>query len=423
MKDPTTELLHRRDPALLAFEARVVGLRAWERGVEVALDRTAFYAESGGQPDDAGFLAGRPVVALVAERGIVWHRLEGPADLAIDATVPGVVDGERRQDLMQQHTGQHILSQAFFRTGSRGTVSVHFGAAESTIDLDGARPDPPLLEEVSVRANACVLSDREVRTHVVPRAELGRYPLRREPGIDEDPLRLVEIEEWDWSACGGTHARRTGEVGPLLLLGVEKIRDHWRVRYLAGRRALAWMRSAHQVLDETARDQTIDWRRLPEAVRGWRAEAVEAMREGRRLRVALAAREAERLAAEVVVGSDGIRWLSLWLGERSAEETRELAVRFADAAEPAVILAGGRTAGRSAWTAARSDALPGRWSRLSAAELLRAWLATMGGKGGGTERCAQGGAPLPDGQDEAALQASLAAWLQNRIENGLGAGD
>lgn len=419
-----TRLLHRLEPAQLEFQAHVLAVRPWVSGVELALDQTAFYAESGGQPDDAGELAGRAVVGLRTEGAVVWHRLEGVVPAVPGDAVAGRVDAARRRDLMQQHTGQHILSAGFARLGERATASVHFGEEESTIDLAGERPAEALLEAVSVAANDCVLEDRPIRIHSVARADLVNYPLRREPGVEEDPLRLIEIEGWDWSACGGTHAGRTGEVGPLHLLGVEKIRDCWRVRYLAGVRALAWMREAQRVLDETAREQTIDWRLLPSAVRGWRAEGIAAQRDVRRLRGDLARHEARRLAAEVPPGAAGIRWLAVWRDDDgTAEEIRELAVRFTELAAPAVALIGAGTGERSAWSAARSAELPEPWARLSAAVLLRAWLDTIGGKGGGSERVAQGGAPRPPGPDEAARRLAATEWLQKRIEKGTGAGD
>ena len=387
-----TRLLHQEDTGLFAFEATVTAVRLVEHGSEIALDRTAFYVESGGQPADHGTLAGRPLLGLRRDGGVVWHAVtEGwlvPGDV-----VKGCIDAARRRDHMQQHTGQHILSQAFVREGARNTRGFHLGTEESTIDLDGDKPQSDLCASVAVAANDCVLSDRLIRIHEVPREELDRYPLRRDPGAEHEVLRLIEIEGWDWSACGGTHARRTGEVGAIHLLGVEKVRGFWRVRFLAGERTLRYLSRAHCVLDETARAHSLRWDGLAEAARAWTCEIAELTREVRRLRVERGEREAERLLHATTPGFGGVRRLGLWREDAAPDELRALASRFA-ASGAAVILAGCPDGERETWVAARSAA----WTEAAgtpphAGALLREWLVTRGGKGGGSETFAQGGAP------------------------------
>jgi alanyl-tRNA synthetase len=456
-----TRLLHHEDTGLLAFEATVTAVRPLEHGCEIALDRTAFYTESGGQPADHGVLAGRPVLGLRHEGCVVWHAVtEGglvPGDV-----VTGFIDAARRRDHMQQHTGQHILSQAFVREGARNTRGFHLGAEESTIDLDGDKPPSDLCESVATAANDCVLSDRLIRIHEVPREELDRYPLRRDPGAEHEILRLIEIEGWDWSACGGTHAQRTGEVGAIHLLGVEKVRGLWRVRFLAGGRTLRYLSRAHRVLDDTARAHSLRWDGLAEAARAWTAEIAELTREVRRLRAERGEKEAERLFLATKPGSGGVRLLGIWLedfsdggrgplrGDAGPDELRALASRFV-ASGTAVVLAGCSEGEREVWVAARSAA----WTEAAgppphAGEWLREWLATRGGKGGGTETFAQGGAPRamptrsgsaspgpapPGSASRDSSTPGLAAprsdgpgedagiFLQKRMSKGLGAAD
>jgi len=399
-----TRLLHHEAPDLLEFEATIVAVRPGDAGFEVALDRTAFYTESGGQPADHGALAGRPVLGLRREGCVTWHAVtEGglvPGDV-----VTGCIDAARRRDHVQQHTGQHILSQAFVREGARNTRGFHLGAEESTIDLDGDKPQIDLCESVATAANNCVLSDRPLRIHNVPREELGRYPLRRDPGAEHEVLRLIEIEGWDWSACGGTHARRTGEVGAIHLLGIEKVRGLWRTRFLAGERTLRYLSRAHRVLDEMARTHSLRWDGLAEAARAWTSEIAELTREVRSLRAERGEREAERLFLATKPGLGGVRLLGVWREDVSdgghgplrrgagPDELRALASRFV-ASGTAVVLAGCPDGEREAWVAARSAT----WTETAgppphAGEWLREWLATRGGKGGGTETFAQGGAP------------------------------
>jgi alanyl-tRNA synthetase len=431
-----TRLLHHEDPGLLEFEATVTAVRPGKHGFEIALDRTAFYAESGGQPADRGTLAGRTVLELSRVAGVVWHEV-AEAGLDRGDAVTGSVDPGRRRDHMQQHTGQHILSQAFVREGARNTRSFHLGADESTIDLDGVKPPAELCESVAAAANDCVLSDRPVRIHQVPRGELGRYPLRRDPGGEHEVLRLIEIEGWDWSACGGTHARRTGEVGAIHLLGVERIRDLWRVRFLAGGRTLRYLTRAHRVLEETARAHSLRWDGLAEAARAWTVEIAELAREVRRLRVERGEREADRLLVATSPESDGVRLLGLWREDGALDELRALASRFTTLGT-SIVLAGCPDGERETWVAVRST----EWHHAArpaphAGELLREWLAGRAGKGGGNDTFAQGGAPraaprevIPsaeaaDSVAPGSVDPGQAArhFLQKRISKGLGAGD
>jgi alanyl-tRNA synthetase len=433
-----TRLLHNEDTGLLEFEATVVAVRAGEHGGEIALDRTAFYTESGGQPADHGVLAGRAVLGLRREGGVVWHAVT-KCGLVPGDVVTGCIDAARRRDHMQQHTGQHILSQAFVREGARNTRGFHLGAEESTIDLDGDKPQIELCESVAVAANDCVFSDRPISIHEVPREELGRYPLRRDPGAEQEVLRLIEIEEWDWSACGGTHARRTGEVGAIQILGVEKVRGLWRLRFLAGGRTLRYLSRAHRVLDETARAHSLRWDGLGDAARAWTAEIVELTREVRRLRVERGEREAERLLLATKPGSGGVLLLGLWRedaphGEHGGpDELRALASRFV-ASTAAIVLAGCPDGERETWVAARSAA----WTDVEAdagaaadgppphaGELLREWLAMRGGKGGGSDSFAQGGAPRATAADPGSVDPGEEAriFLQKRMLKGLGASD
>src|SRR5438093_3751842 len=154
-----TRLLHRDDPYLLEFEAAVLARREHEGRPAVVLDRTAFYAESGGQPWDTGTLDGVPVIAVVERAGEVLHVLG--SSLAAE-TVRGRVDAERRRDHLQQHHGQHLLSRALVEVASAATVSFHLGAEDSTIDLDVPVSEDGL-RRAELRCNEVVWEGRPVR--------------------------------------------------------------------------------------------------------------------------------------------------------------------------------------------------------------------------------------------------------------------
>src|SRR6266851_2862360 len=223
---PMTQRLYRDDPYLLEFEARVVARREHEGRPAVVLDRTAFYAESGGQPWDLGVLGGASVLAVVDAGDAILHVLDRPLDEG--ATVLGQVDAARRSDHREQHHGQHLLSRALVEmAGASRTVSFHLGADESTIDLDH-EVDEQAVREAERRANEVIGAGRPVRVRVVSRAEASALGVTV-PDEAGDSVRLVEAEGFDLQACGGTHPRSTSEVGVVLVLGHERHKGGRRV--------------------------------------------------------------------------------------------------------------------------------------------------------------------------------------------------
>ena len=241
---PNTERLFYTDPYQREFSARVIARREMAGQPAVALDRTVFYPTGGGQPHDTGSL--RPatstaeadnisVTDVVAEDGLIWHILA--ASLAAD-DVAGMLDWPRRFDHMQQHTGQHILSQAFIVTCDAETVGFHLGATSSTIDLNRSVLDAEALARVEAAANAIVDAALIVSpTFVAPEA-LASIPLRKPPKVTED-IRIVEVAGFDWSACGGTHVANTAQVGLIKITTTERRGAELRVSFLCGGRARA----------------------------------------------------------------------------------------------------------------------------------------------------------------------------------------
>ena len=231
-----TERLYYDDAYTTQFEANVTQTRAIDGHTAVALDRSFFYPTSGGQAHDLGTLNGVPVIDVqVDDDGVVWHILGRAAKL--ENPVSGEIDWQRRYDHMQQHAGQHLLSQAFFHKLGLETVSVHFGEAFSTLDLDVEEISAEQLTTVEDYANAIVWENRPIYTYFVADADLASIPLRRPPKVTGQ-IRIVEIEQFDWSACGGTHVQRTGEIGVVALLRTEKIRRQTRVHFLCGGRVV-----------------------------------------------------------------------------------------------------------------------------------------------------------------------------------------
>src|SRR5215208_4601491 len=234
-----TQRLYYSDSHLVEFEARVLEVLKTEDGrAAVSLDRTAFYPTGGGQPTDTGTLGAARVVECVDEEGGgVLHVCEGDVPAA-GAHVVGRVDWPRRLDHIQQHTGQHILSQAFVELYGAQTRSFRMTEDACEIDVDLRDPSDEKVASAVLRANEVVWGARPVRVHLVTPEEAARLPLRKD-SAREGELRVVEIDGFDFSPCGGTHAASTGEVGVIVARHWERAKGLVRVTFAAGGRALA----------------------------------------------------------------------------------------------------------------------------------------------------------------------------------------
>ena len=216
-----------------AGQVSAVGEHGGKPAIELA--STYFYPESGGQLADRGAIGGSTVVDVqVGDDDRVWHVVEAPPE---GASVACEVDWARRFDHMQQHTGQHILSAAFERLLDAPTLSSTLGAERSVIEVGLAEIDWRTVERVEEAANRVLWEDRALKLHWTDDADIGEFPLRKPPKVT-GRIRVVEVPDWDWSACGGTHTRRTGEVGAIKIVGWERLRGNVRFAFLCGGRAL-----------------------------------------------------------------------------------------------------------------------------------------------------------------------------------------
>ncbi len=302
-----TERLYYADSYLTRFEAHVVETAAGGR--QVALDRSAFYPTSGGQPFDLGTLNGIPVVDVAEAGDTVWHHLDSELPAG---TVTGEIDFARRFDHMQQHTGQHLLSAVLAEMGLE-TISFHLGRDWSTIDLAAASLSPAQWEEAEQQANAEIVRNRAV---TVAYEEAASAKGLRKPSERDGLLRIVTIEGLDRSACGGTHVAATGEIGVILLHRTEKVRQAMRLEFACGHRARRLIRAEQAV----TRSQQAQWqervaelekerRRMMAELAGYRGRELYAATEpnpaGRRIvtRAVAALDEAIRAEATAFVAS------------------------------------------------------------------------------------------------------------------------
>lgn len=236
-----TEKLYYDDPDLLEFTARVVRVTAGadEGRASVVLDRTAFYPEGGGQPCDTGTIDGHTVVDVQKKAGEVIHMVAAAAGSfpREGAVVTGSLDGDRRRDYRQQHTGQHIISAALVKCGGHNTVSVHLGTDYSTIEVDSDSISDADIRAVEETANATIERAVPVKTSWVAESEIGSYPLRREPKVS-GTIRVVQVGDADCVACGGVHVSNSRQVRLVRCIGSESIRGRVRLLWKIGDRAL-----------------------------------------------------------------------------------------------------------------------------------------------------------------------------------------
>jgi alanyl-tRNA synthetase len=231
-----TERLYYADSSMLQFEATVVRTASLPEGLcEVVLDRTCFYPGGGGQPCDLGTLDDDRVLEVREQNEEIVHVV---SNTPTRDRVRGLVDKTRRRDFMIQHTGQHIFSQALVRAGKLETVSVHLGDDDTTIELKADGVDDEVLRKAEQIANEVVRENRRVIHHEVDRAEISKFSLRRTPP-DEGRLRIVEVDAYDWAACGGVHVATSGEVFLLKVVSQERIRGRVRIHLMIGDRAFA----------------------------------------------------------------------------------------------------------------------------------------------------------------------------------------
>src|SRR5215471_7248460 len=248
---PETERLYYHDSHLIEFDARVLDITERVSGwTAVTLDRTAFYPTGGGQPSDTGSLDGARVVECVDEGETVLHVIQGVTP-AIGTQVRGRVDWPRRMDHIQQHTGQHILSQAFVTLFNAPTHSFRMLEQVCEIDVSLYDPSDARIERAVELANNVIWEDRPIMIREVSAAEAAELNLRKEPSR-EGALRLIEIEGFDLTPCGGTHAAHTGEVGLIAVRSWERARGLTRIEFVAGHRALEDYRRANRTARQVA---------------------------------------------------------------------------------------------------------------------------------------------------------------------------
>jgi alanyl-tRNA synthetase len=392
--------LYYADPSLAVFDAHVSDIREVSRTQgrslwQISLDRSAFYPTSGGQPHDTGLLTATssggavleaPVLAVEEdEQGEVWHTTSKP--LLAGTAVRGYIDWSRRLDHMQQHSGQHLLSAVVYRQLGATTLSFHLGEMTSTIDLAREAISSDELERVEDAVNEIIAENRAVTMRNISPGEatmlLAAGTLHKLPDREGD-IRLIEIDEIDLNACGGTHVRATGEIGGLLIRGTERVRGGLRVEFVCGLRAVVTARRDLATLTRAAAALSVGRLDVSEAVDRLVAENKAAYKAQQKLIEELAGYHAASLLLEQPLEESG-RLIRRTFTGHDAGYLKLLASRLtASASRTCVLLAATQEEPARVVVAVSADL------KIDCGTLLREALGVYGARGGGSAGMAQG---------------------------------
>lgn len=404
-----TSRLYYHDPTLHEFSSvveQVVASSAERPRPGVVLHTTAFYPTSGGQLHDTGWLTTdtnerlRVAEVLETEDGRIVHYLEAPAPaLVAGAAVRGSVDRDRRRHHMQQHSGQHVLSAVFVELYQMPTVSFHMGEEYCSIDLTTASLSAEQVSRAEKRANEIIFEDRPVTIRFVSRAEAEKLGLRKLPPAERDDLRLIEVANFDLSACGGTHVGATGQIGSILLRKTEKVRQGMRVEFVCGERAVRTARRDYTALTEAAASFSAQLWDVPAQVR----KSFEDTKFLRRQKDEALEQLAEAMALDELYQQpevNGRKVIVRSFADRDISFAKLFAQKATRAGVPAIALVA---------SALDPPGIVFAQSAGGSADmglLLKQVLATVGGRGGGSRDFAQGGVPAGDDVGQLLKQAA-----------------
>jgi alanyl-tRNA synthetase len=396
-----TERLFEAHPGSREFDAAVVDLTALPEGQGVVLDKTLFYPEGGGQPSDTGALNGNRVTRVSEEGGAIVHAVEGRFQKG--QAVHGTLDWQRRFDHTQQHSGQHLLSQAFIRTIGADTRSFHLGSEDATIDIEFDGLTDEDVQKIETEANRTVFENREVLTLEKNIAELEAFPLRKKPDL-KGTVRIVEIKDYDFSPCCGTHVGRTGEIGPIKILRHEKYKGGTRVHFVCGFRAVRDHQDRATLVQSVSRILTAGEKDMAQVLEKWKEERKASEKRIQLLTGRAMEAEAEKLMRAAELFGE-IKWVSAALKDGNPREA-QLLVRSLILNENVVAVIAAIRDGATVYIA-RSANLD-----LDVRPLLEAVSGAMTARGGGNASWAQCAATDASRLEEG-MQAALEVFRKN----------
>jgi alanyl-tRNA synthetase len=319
-----TEKLFWQDPYQRQFTASVLEQFDVPDGHGVVLDQTCFYGTSGGQPNDLGTINGIAVRDVQEEQSRIIHILSARLR---DNKAEGVIDWPRRFDHMQQHSGQHILSAAFFGLFRAETSSFHLGEDYCSIELSKPGLKEQELQQAEDAANEVITSVIPVTTFFIDPSRASEYPLRKKSDLAES-LRLVQIGDFDLSPCSGTHVRNTGEAGGVFITGYERLSQTIKVNFLCGARIRRRYHMDLAILKSLSKSLTTSFELLPDSIARLQSQAKDLRKELSHLKEEHLKMEAVKIFDDAKE-ANGLR-LILLADDRPYQDVRFLAQKLAE---------------------------------------------------------------------------------------------
>jgi alanyl-tRNA synthetase len=393
-----SQLLYQQDVSILEFDADVVDqFRLPDGRIGVILNHSYFYPTGGGQEHDTGFISNSRVLDVFKDED--KDHLVHVVDLELPlGSIHASINAERRLRHMQHHTAQHMLTQCILRQTGFETVSANInGYSPSTLDIEAAQINSRDLDQAELLANQIIYQDLPVKTYFVTADELQSLPLRRPPKVSQN-IRIVEIDDFDYSPCGGTHVLHTGTVGLIKVLKAERQNDKQRVYFLAGLQAMEVFHHLWEMVNNLANQMSTSWQDISEVVGKQQEQLVTLQKELQPLRALSIQVEAQKLAvnAEEIMDFKLVRHS---FENRPVIELRQLAEELKKIAGLVTYLASYDGQKVSLVVAC------GDGSGKDARQLLSKQLSLINGRGGGDATLAQGGGAIAEEQYHSFLQS------------------
>ncbi|WP_313636908.1 DHHA1 domain-containing protein [Paenibacillus sp.] len=369
-----TNKLYYNSTYLTDWQTRITETIEREEGLYVILEETAFYPHGGGQPCDLGSIQGIPVLDVINEAELVLHKLERFPD---EEVLTCQIDWNRRFDHMQQHSGQHLLSAICLDLFQFMTQSFHLGEDYCTIDIETPELTPKQLDSIEWEVNGQIYRNHSILSYFVTGEEASQLKLVKQPKVTEN-IRIVEIKDVEYNACGGTHVSSTGEIGMIKLLKAEKQKGNTRIYFKCGYRALEEFNSSLQILGtlsskfNTGKDEIID------RIEKWENEQKQLQAE-----LALLKEKNDDYVVQELLAQQEGKLIAQVFEDKSLKDLQSLANKLTAQSSDPVLLA---TSLENKVVFAQNGN-----SEISCGAFFKAHLGSYNGKGGGSDKLAQAG--------------------------------
>ncbi len=398
-----TERLYLVDSHLFENECTVLSCAPGKEGFDVMVDRTVFFPNKGGQPCDTGILGGVKVVDVRESGDELILRTEGP--LPVGETVTGHIDEERRLDIMEQHTGEHVLSWCAYKLFDAVNVGFHCALTYATLDLDKPLTSEQVTEMEDM-ANGLVRRNLPVTATIYDSEEdLAGVPLRKHAEGLIAPIRVVSIEDADSCTCCAPHVHSTGEIGAIKIVSAVAYKGGMRMTFLCGGRAMKQFQKLQTAVDAIARKFSTAGDEVLSAVEKQEAELKAVKKE----KADLTARLEGYLTAELKAQAEDVKGKKLLVKLTDTDPKRLRPLALATLPEKGLTLLLTERNGQLSYV------LCANGLKLDMGELIPAVNLALGGRGGGRGTLAQGSAPTPSGLPETVEQ--LRTYLKQRLAN------